>query len=89
MVRELILLGKSVRFPSSTNLSVVALCGSKQQELAQLHLCFCVICRTTYYFHNNCVYFAEVAGVTFSDSDSAPIPKFLNPDPGPEIVQIW
>jgi len=25
-------------------------------------------------------------GVTFSDSDSAPVPKFLNPDP--EIFQI-
>jgi len=34
---------------------------------------------------------SEVAGVTFSDSDSAPIPKFLNPvpDPGPAILQIW
>jgi len=39
----------------------------------------------------------EVAGVTFSDSDSAPILKVLNPgpdsksgpDPGPEIFQIW
>jgi len=32
----------------------------------------------------------EVAGVTFSDSDAAPVPKFLNtvPDPGPEIFQI-
>jgi len=32
----------------------------------------------------------EVAGVTFSDSDSAPVPKFLNlgPDPGPAIFQI-
>ena len=27
------------------------------------------------------------AGVTFSDS--APVPKFLNPDPGPAIFQIW
>jgi len=24
---------------------------------------------------------SEVAGVTFSDSDSAPVPKLLNPDP--------
>ena len=32
---------------------------------------------------------AEVAGVTFSDSDSTPISKFLNPDPGPKIFQIW
>jgi len=31
----------------------------------------------------------EVAGVTFSDSESAPVPKFLNPDPGPAIFQIW
>jgi len=33
----------------------------------------------------------EVAGVTFSDSDSAPVPQFLNPDSGPdtEIFQIW
>jgi len=29
---------------------------------------------------------AEVAGFTFSDSNSAPVPKFLNP--GPEIFQI-
>jgi len=33
---------------------------------------------------------SEVAGVTFSDSDSAPVPKFLNPgpDPDPPIFQI-
>ena len=30
---------------------------------------------------------AEVAGVTFSDSHSAPVAKFLNP--GPAILQIW
>jgi len=32
-----------------------------------------------------------VAGVPFSDSGSAPVPKFLNPgpDPGPAILQIW
>jgi len=30
---------------------------------------------------------SEVAGVTFSDSESAPVPKFLNP--GPVILQIW
>jgi len=30
----------------------------------------------------------EVVGVTFSDSDSAPVPKFFNPDPGPAILQI-
>ena len=29
----------------------------------------------------------EVAGVTFSDS--APVPKFFNPGPDPEIFQIW
>jgi len=29
-----------------------------------------------------------VAEVTFSDSDSTPVPKFLNPDPGPAIFQI-
>jgi len=31
-----------------------------------------------------------VTGVTFSDSDSPPVPKFLNPDqdPGPAILQI-
>ena len=29
--------------------------------------------------HLCCV--SEVAGVTFSDSDSAPVPKFLNPGP--------
>jgi len=31
----------------------------------------------------------EVAGVTFSDCDSAPVPKFLNPCPDPVIFQIW
>jgi len=31
----------------------------------------------------------EVAGVTFSNSDSAPVPKFLNPCPGSAIFQIW
>ena len=30
---------------------------------------------------------AEVAGVTFSDSDSTSVPKFLHP--GPAILQIW
>ena len=30
---------------------------------------------------------AEVTGVNFSDSDSAP--KFLNPAPDPAILQIW
>jgi len=32
----------------------------------------------------------KVAGVTFSDSktESAPVPKFLYVDPGPEIFQI-
>jgi len=32
-----------------------------------------------------------VAGVTFSDTDTAPVPKFLNqgPHPGPAIFQIW
>jgi len=29
----------------------------------------------------------EVVGVTFSNSDSSPVPKFLNP--GPAILQIW
>jgi len=34
--------------------------------------------------------FAEVAGVTFSDSNSALVPTFLNqgPDQGPSILQI-
>jgi len=31
---------------------------------------------------------AEVAGVTFSDFDSAPIPKFWNPCREPAIFQI-
>ena len=30
-----------------------------------------------------------MAGVTFSDSDSAPVPKFWNPDLGPKTFQIW
>ena len=32
---------------------------------------------------------SEVAGVAFSDSDFAPVPKFLNPGPDPAIFQIW
>jgi len=35
------------------------------------------------------IYVVEVVGVTFSDSDSAPIPKVLNPGPGTENFQIW
>jgi len=37
------------------------------------------------------VWTAEVAGVSFSDSESAPVPKFWNPgqDPRPAIFQIW
>ena len=33
---------------------------------------------------------SDVAGVTFSDSDSTPVPKCWNagPDPGPAIFQI-
>jgi len=36
------------------------------------------------------VWTAEVAGVSFSDSESAPVPKFWNPgqDPRPAIFQI-
>jgi len=30
-----------------------------------------------------------MAGVTFSDSDPAPVPKFLYPGPDPAILQIW
>jgi len=33
-------------------------------------------------------YLIVAAGVTFSDSDSATVPKFLNPDSGPEYFQI-
>jgi len=29
---------------------------------------------------------AEVAGVTFADSDSAAVPKFLNPGPDPDLA---
>jgi len=32
---------------------------------------------------------SEMAGDSFSDSHSATVPKFLNPDPDPEIFQIW
>jgi len=35
------------------------------------------------------LFLSEVDGVTFSDSDSAPVLKFLNPDRGPAILQIW
>ena len=31
---------------------------------------------------------SEVAGVTFSDSDSTPVPKFLKPDPALALIQI-
>ena len=41
----------------------------------------CIIC-TTRLLHK-----PEVAGVTFSESDFAPVKKFLNPGPG--IFQIW
>jgi len=36
------------------------------------------------------LYLAELGGINFSDSDSAPVPKFFNPDPGPggKIFQI-
>ena len=30
-----------------------------------------------------------MAGVIFSDPDPVPVPKFLNPDPGPKFFQIW
>jgi len=38
-----------------------------------------------------CCRILKVAGVTFSDSDCALVPKFLSPcpDPVPEIFQIW
>ena len=35
------------------------------------------------------MFVAEVAGVTLSNPNSAPVPKFLNPDPGPEVFQNW
>ena len=35
------------------------------------------------------IFVTEVAGVTFSDSDSAPVPTFQNPDPCPAIFQVW
>jgi len=36
------------------------------------------------------VFIAEAARVYLSDSDSAPVPKFMNPGPypGPTILQI-
>jgi len=34
-------------------------------------------------------YVPEVAGVTFSDSDAAPVPKFLNRGPDLAILRIW
>jgi len=37
-----------------------------------------------YLFFTNGYKMAEVAGVTFSNSDSAPVPKFLNPGPNPK-----
>jgi len=40
-----------------------------------------VLCRDDHGAEFRCHCQAEVAGVTFSDSDSAPVPKFLNPDP--------
>jgi len=35
------------------------------------------------------MFLTEVAGVTFSNSDSALVPNFLNPDPGPGFSQIF
>jgi len=34
------------------------------------------------------VFLTEVAGVTFSDSDSVPVPQFSNPDPRSNFFQI-
>jgi len=44
-------------------------------------LCFFLGPVVTLHFFNFGIATAEVAGVTISDSDSAPVPKFLNPDP--------
>jgi len=55
----------------------------------QRHLCSMLICSKKHPV--SCVLHAtacllEVAGVAFSDSDPAPVPKFLNP--GPEIFDM-
>jgi len=47
-----------------------------------------ILQRNLFVLHRSFVSIAEVAGVTFSDSDSALVPKFLNPDPGSDIFQF-
>jgi len=39
-------------------------------------------------FQKFAMFESEVSGVTFSDSDSACVPKFLNWDPGLAILQL-
>jgi len=62
-----------------------------QQKLISKELQFKVkrdlIVRTTKKKTEKSLWKAEVAGVTFSDSDSAPVPKFLNPRPA--ILKVW
>ena len=41
------------------------------------------------WLHDHLWYSPEVAGVNFSDSDSTPIPKCLNPGPDPAVFLIW
>jgi len=51
-------------------------CSVKRKTLEQINLCYKQQQR-------------EVTGVTISNSDSAPVPKFLNPSRDTAIFQIW
>ena len=61
-------------------------CSRLRQDYASL--CGCFLSKNMGNLQRYMTRPLEVAGVTFSDSDSAPVPKFLNPDPGPAIFQI-
>jgi len=46
------------------------------------------VVNSAFYFNGFTASRPEVAGVSFSDSYSAPVPKFLNPGLDPAILQI-
>ena len=72
------------------------LCFSGQAQVVQksewwtIYIQYCEFKAHSIFQNKHKLLKPEVAGVTFSDSDSAPVPKFLNPnpDPGPASLQI-
>ena len=72
-----------LRFPSFTNTSVVALSGSKQQELAQLRLCFWVFFQGTPLFYHNYVHVVDIKSLPCTK-----ISGMINPCKE-EIVFSW